>query len=116
MLILTRNIRQSVIIGEEVEIYIRGVKGDQVRLGIKAPPEIPVHRVEIYDRIKKEKLIKQNPELKENYLVLSEIMAHRITKALSRDNSSLVENYRFARDCLNRLIEQEESRFSVENS
>ncbi len=54
MLILTRRISESVIIGDDVKITVLGVKGSQVRLGIDAPKEISVHREEIYERIKNE--------------------------------------------------------------
>lgn len=55
MLILTRGIGQSIVIGENVTLTILGVKGNQVRIGINAPREIAVHREEIYERIKREK-------------------------------------------------------------
>ena len=51
MLILTRRVGESVVIGDDVGITVLGVKGNQVRLGVKAPKEIAVHREEIYDRI-----------------------------------------------------------------
>lgn len=54
MLILTRKIDESVIIGDDVKITVLGVKGGQVRLGIDAPKHISVHRQEIYDRIQEE--------------------------------------------------------------
>lgn len=54
MLILTRRISESVKIGDNVTIKILGVKGNQVRLGVEAPREIPVHREEIYERIRRE--------------------------------------------------------------
>ena len=55
MLILTRRISESVIIGDDVKITVLGVKGNQVRLGIDAPKEVSVRREEIYQRIQQEK-------------------------------------------------------------
>lgn len=54
MLILTRRISESIIIGDDVKISVLGVKGNQVRLGIEAPKDVSVHREEIYERIKNE--------------------------------------------------------------
>ena len=51
MLILTRRVGETVVIGNDVDITVLGVKGNQVRLGVKAPREISVHREEIYKRI-----------------------------------------------------------------
>lgn len=55
MLILTRRISESVIIGDNVKVTVLGVKGSQVRLGIDAPKDLSVHREEIYERIQQEK-------------------------------------------------------------
>lgn len=55
MLILTRRISESIIVGDDVKITVLGVKGNQVRLGIDAPKDLSVHREEIYERIKHEK-------------------------------------------------------------
>ncbi len=54
MLILTRRVGESVVIGDDVDVTVLGVKGNQVRLGVKAPREISVHREEIYQRIRRE--------------------------------------------------------------
>jgi carbon storage regulator len=55
MLILTRRVGETVVIGNEVTVTVLGVKGNQVRLGVNAPREVAVHREEINDRIKREK-------------------------------------------------------------
>ncbi len=55
MLILTRRVSESLIIGDDITITVLGIKGHQVRLGINAPLEIPVHRDEIYQRVQQEK-------------------------------------------------------------
>ena len=54
MLILTRRVGETVVIGEEVTVTVLGVKGNQVRVGVNAPREITVHREEIFERIKQE--------------------------------------------------------------
>ena len=54
MLILTRRVGETVMIGDDVTITVLGVKGNQVRVGINAPKSIAVHREEIYERIKRE--------------------------------------------------------------
>jgi carbon storage regulator len=55
MLILTRRIGEIVRIGDDVSVAVLGIKGNQVRLGIEAPKDIPVHREEIFERIKHER-------------------------------------------------------------
>ena len=59
MLVLTRNKDQSIIINDNIVISVLGISGRQVRFGITAPKEIPVHREEIYQRIKNSQLEKE---------------------------------------------------------
>ncbi len=55
MLILTRRVGETVMIGEDVTVTVLGVKGNQVRIGVNAPKDVAVHREEIYERIQKER-------------------------------------------------------------
>lgn len=54
MLVLTRKVNQSIVIGDGVEVVVLEVRGEQVRIGIKAPRDVAVHRKEIYDQIQEE--------------------------------------------------------------
>ena len=54
MLVLTRKVNQSIIIGDEIEVIVLEVRGEQIRLGIKAPRSVIVHRKEIYEQIQEE--------------------------------------------------------------
>ncbi len=65
MLVLSRQKDESIMIGDDVEVIIVDVRGDKVRLGITAPRNIPVHRREVYEAIKREKAEKQAKQAKE---------------------------------------------------
>jgi len=56
MLVLTRKKGQALMIGHDIELTIVDIQGDQVRIGINAPKNIPIHRKEIYEEIRKENL------------------------------------------------------------
>ena len=55
MLILTRRVGETLMIGDEITVTVLGVKGNQVRIGVNAPKDVAVHREEIFERIKQEK-------------------------------------------------------------
>lgn len=57
MLILTRRVGETIMVGDDVTITVLGVKGNQVRVGINAPKSVAVHREEIYERIKRERVL-----------------------------------------------------------
>ncbi len=63
MLILTRKIGECITIGDQIKVYVVGIKGKQVRLGIEAPSDERVHREEIYERIAEENRLAARIEL-----------------------------------------------------
>jgi carbon storage regulator len=66
MLILTRRVGETLVIGDDVTVTVLGVRGNQVRLGVNAPKDIAVHREEIYQRIQNEKDSSNSAETTEN--------------------------------------------------
>ena len=56
MLVLTRRIGETLIIGDDISVRILAISGNQIRIGVDAPKDMPVHRKEVYERIQAEKL------------------------------------------------------------
>lgn len=63
MLVLTRKVNQSIVIGDGVEVVVLEVRGEQVRIGIKAPRDVAVHRKEIYEQIQEENVSASGTDL-----------------------------------------------------
>ncbi len=62
MLILTRRVGETLKVGNDVDVTVLGVKGNQIRIGIKAPKNVAVHREEIFDRIQREAELAQRSD------------------------------------------------------
>lgn len=85
MLILTRRVGETIVIGDNVVITVLGIKGNQARIGINAPKELPVHREEIYQRIQHEKTVQHDGEE-----ILSSIKESKISEKTSNtDNDAM---------------------------
>ncbi|MCD6420281.1 MAG: carbon storage regulator CsrA [Synergistetes bacterium] len=78
MLVLTRKINQSIMIGDKVEIMVLDIKGEQVKLGIQAPRSIAVHRKEVYEEIQRENIMAASSQ------VLPEDMGELINKEVKK--------------------------------
>ncbi len=68
MLVLARKINESIMIGDDIEIVVIDIKGDQIKLGIKAPRRISVHRKEIYEEIQQENIAAMRSEFNKETL------------------------------------------------
>ncbi|RYG21872.1 carbon storage regulator [bacterium] len=65
MLVLTRKLHQSIVIGDGIEVVVLEVRGEQVRIGIKAPKDVAVHRKEVFDQIQEANLGSSNVRLED---------------------------------------------------
>jgi carbon storage regulator len=63
MLVLSRQRDESIIIGDNIVVTVVDIRGDKVRLGIQAPPEVSVHRREVYEAIQREKKMKEGQDV-----------------------------------------------------
>ncbi len=68
MLVLARRLNESIIIGDDIEVVVIDIKGDQVKLGIRAPKRISVHRKEIYEEIQQENIAAMSSNLQPDTL------------------------------------------------
>ena len=66
MLVLARKLNESIMIGDDIEVVIIDIKGDQVKLGIRAPKSVTVHRKEIYEEIREENIAAMGSKLDPN--------------------------------------------------
>jgi len=87
MLVLSRQRDESIMIGDDVKITIVDVRGDKVRLGITAPREIPVHRMEIYEAIQREKREKAEKQTQEQPAEAAQKQPKRNTKKQAKKKS-----------------------------
>ncbi|MEJ5362996.1 MAG: carbon storage regulator CsrA [Spirochaetota bacterium] len=87
MLVLARKVNESIMIGDDIEIVIIDIKGDQVKLGIKAPKSVAVHRKEIYEEIQKENIAAMQSQLKPDTL-------KDITDILQTHKEKNIDNYK----------------------
>lgn len=87
MLVLTRRKGEKIIIGDSIEIIVVDTRGDRIKLGIKAPCDIPVHRLEVYEVIKKkEKQV-------EEHIPISNEINQRLQEIAEEEQEELLEGY-----------------------
>ncbi len=89
MLVLSRQKDETIMIGDDVEITVVDIRGDKVRLGIKAPPHIPVHRKEVYEAIKRENRAASqvSPDDLKSVATSREPQTHRVSPGMGTTGS-----------------------------
>jgi len=103
MLVLTRRIGETLMVGDEVTVTILSVKGNQVRIGVNAPEEVAVHREEIYERIKAEEQTMRNRRIRfadrRQYNVIHNTPFRDCNGAIIKESRRKIRDRRISNSC-----------------
>lgn len=92
MLILTRRVGETIMIGDEVTFTVLGVRGNQVRLGISAPAHVSVHREEIYQRIQQERALVRTTDIRNDKVqLIKPSVGKHLAEHLAREAARLAK-------------------------